>query len=34
MTVILPGKASDVAALAGGGALVAWLLFAFARGKM
>jgi len=33
MTVLLPGKTSDVAALAGGGVLVAGLLFAFARGK-
>jgi UDP-N-acetylmuramyl pentapeptide phosphotransferase/UDP-N-acetylglucosamine-1-phosphate transferase len=33
MTVIVPAKASDIAALAGGGALVAWLLFAFTRGK-
>ncbi len=34
MTVIAPGKASDVAALAGGGALVAWLLSTFARGRI
>ncbi len=32
-TIVAPGKVTDIAALAGGGALVAWLLFAFARGK-
>jgi UDP-N-acetylmuramyl pentapeptide phosphotransferase/UDP-N-acetylglucosamine-1-phosphate transferase len=31
--VILPGRFNDLAALAGGAALVAWLLIVFARGK-
>jgi UDP-N-acetylmuramyl pentapeptide phosphotransferase/UDP-N-acetylglucosamine-1-phosphate transferase len=33
MTVIAPGKLSDVAALGGAALLVAWLLVAFERGK-
>ena len=33
MTVIVPGRTSAVAALLGGGALVAWLLVEFTRGK-
>ena len=33
MTVLLPGKASDIAALVAGASLVATLLFKFARGK-
>ncbi len=33
MTVIMPGRLGEIAALAGGGALVAWLLITFARGK-
>ncbi len=33
MTVIVPGRISEVAALLGGIALVAWLLVAFSRGK-
>jgi len=33
MTVLVPGKPTDIAALAAGGALVAWLLATFARGK-
>ena len=32
-TVILPGRFNDLAALAAGAALVAWLLAAFAKGK-
>jgi UDP-N-acetylmuramyl pentapeptide phosphotransferase/UDP-N-acetylglucosamine-1-phosphate transferase len=33
MTVLAPGRTTDIAALVAGGALVAWLLAAFARGK-
>ena len=33
MTVVVPGRTSAVAALLGGGALVAWLLVEFTRGK-
>jgi UDP-N-acetylmuramyl pentapeptide phosphotransferase/UDP-N-acetylglucosamine-1-phosphate transferase len=33
MTVLAPGRTTDVAALVAGGALVVWLLAAFARGK-
>ena len=33
MTVLLPGKASEIAALLAGASLVAALLFKFARGK-
>jgi UDP-N-acetylmuramyl pentapeptide phosphotransferase/UDP-N-acetylglucosamine-1-phosphate transferase len=33
VTVLLPGQLTDIAALIAGAALVAWLLFAFARGR-
>jgi UDP-N-acetylmuramyl pentapeptide phosphotransferase/UDP-N-acetylglucosamine-1-phosphate transferase len=33
LTVILPGRPSEIAALVGGAILVAWLLTAFARGR-
>jgi UDP-N-acetylmuramyl pentapeptide phosphotransferase/UDP-N-acetylglucosamine-1-phosphate transferase len=33
VTVLLPGQLTDIAALIVGAALVAWLLFAFARGR-
>jgi UDP-N-acetylmuramyl pentapeptide phosphotransferase/UDP-N-acetylglucosamine-1-phosphate transferase len=33
VTVLMPGRTTDIAALSAGSALVAWLLFTFARGR-